>query len=321
MIRNIYVYEGTSHDPYINLATERCLLDANRADSIIMYLWQNDNTIVFGCSQNPWAECKCREFEADGGKVARRKSGGGTVYHDLGNLNFTFITPKDDYDVTRQMKVIEKACKLAGINAEVSGRNDILADGKKFSGNAFYNTKCKSLHHGTILIDTNKDKMKKYLTPSAQKLESKGVKSVKSRVINLKEINPKLTIDDMKRYMKLAFEEVYGLKAGCFAKPDNSVVQKLAEEYSSWKFKYGIPFPFSVSFDGHFEWGHIQIQLYIKDGVIDTVQSYHDSLDFTLSQKIFESLCRCRFEVKEMKKRLLEQMPEEIANDIISMIS
>lgn len=321
MIRKIYVYEGTSHDPYINLATERCLLDSNRADSIIMYLWQNDNTIVFGCSQNPWAECKCREFEADGGKVARRKSGGGAVYHDLGNLNFSFITPKDDYDLELQLKVIETACRYAGIDTVVSGRNDILADGRKFSGNAFYNTKWKSLHHGTILVDTDTDKMKKYLTPSAEKLESKGVKSVKSRVVNLKELNPELTVDKMKEYMIAAFEEVYGMTAGYFPRPDTETVEDLAEEYSSWKFRYGIPFPFSVCFYGHFEWGHIQMQLYIKEGIIDTVQTYNDSLDFKLSRKIFEALYQCRFEVREMKKRLLEHMDEDIANDIISMIS
>lgn len=321
MIHRIFIYEGTSFDPYVNLATEKCLLDANRADSIILYLWQNDNTVVIGKGQNPWAECRCQELEENGGKLARRISGGGAVYHDLGNLNFTFIMSHEDYDIERQHAVIARACEMAGIKCEVSGRNDLLVDGRKFSGSAFYHTKWKSFHHGTILVDTNKDKMKEYLTPPAAKLESKGVKSVKSRVVNLKEINPELTISNMKKYMIAAFEEVYGMKAGYFPRPEANAIKALATEYSSWKYRYGIPYPFSVSFNGHFEWGNIQTQFYVRDGIIDTVQSYHDSLDYELSHKIFRALYRSKFEVKEMKKRLLEQLPENIANDIISMIS
>jgi hypothetical protein len=125
----------------------------------------------------------------------------------------------------------------------------------------------------------------------------------------------------MKKYMIAAFEEVYGMKAGYFPRPETNAIKALATEYSSWKHRYGIPYPFSVSFDGHFEWGNIQTQFYVRDGIIDTVQSYHDSLDYELSHKIFRALYRSKFEVKEMKKRLLEQLPENIANDIISMIS
>ena len=143
MIRKIYFYISDCIDPYTNLATEKTLLDCVGDNEIILYLWQNQNTVVIGKNQNALTECRCALLEEDGGHLARRLSGGGSVFHDLGNLNFTFLCAKENYDLSRQMQVIKEACALGGISAEISGRNDILADGKKFSGNAFYNNPCK----------------------------------------------------------------------------------------------------------------------------------------------------------------------------------
>ncbi len=321
MIEKIGIYISASLDPYENLSVEKYLLDTVSENTVVLYLWQNQNTVVIGRNQNPWAECKCEELRADGGHLARRLSGGGAVFHDIGNLNFTFLCATENYDLTKQMKVIETACSLAGIKTELSGRNDILADGRKFSGNAFYNSKDKSYHHGTILINADREKMSKYLTPPKAKLEAKGVKSVRSRVVNLCELSPELTVSDMKKYMVSAFEAVYGIKSKPVSDIDKKAVAETAEFYGSWEYLYGTPLPFTISFEGHFEWGHVQMQLYIKEGIIHTVQSYHDSLDFELSHKIFVALHHSKFEVNEMKKRLLGELSEDVANDIISIIS
>ena len=141
MINKLYIYESTGVDPYENIATEKYLLENVQAGSCILYLWQNKNTVVIGRNQNAWAECRTSLLEQEGGKLARRLSGGGAVYHDLGNLNFTFLTCEDEHNIDRQLSVIQEACKRLGIETEKSGRNDLLASGHKFSGNAFYHAK------------------------------------------------------------------------------------------------------------------------------------------------------------------------------------
>ena len=141
MITKIFIYNAQGSDPHENLAVEKVLMDAMQPGEAMLYLWQNLNTVVIGKNQNAWLECRTSLLEEEGGKLARRLSGGGAVFHDLGNLNFTFLMCAEDYDLDKQVAVIQKACAFAGIHAEKSGRNDLLADGRKFSGNAFYQDK------------------------------------------------------------------------------------------------------------------------------------------------------------------------------------
>ena len=173
MIKKLQFYVSHTVNPYINLATEKYLFDTVDNDSLILYLWQNQNTVVIGKNQNAFSECRTELLTSEGGRLARRLSGGGAVFHDLGNLNFTFISSTDNLDVAKNMEVIRRACLLAGIDAECSGRNDVLADGRKFSGNAFYNSRGRSYHHGTLLINADTEKLGRYLTPPKAKLRAK----------------------------------------------------------------------------------------------------------------------------------------------------
>ena len=169
----LYFAEGQTFDPYFNLAMEKWLcdhLDGRR----ILYLWQNEHTVVIGKNQNPLKECRLAALKQDGGLLARRCSGGGAVYHDLGNLNFTFLVREADYSVPRQLEVILHALNALGIPAERSGRNDILADGRKCSGNAFYRSEGRCYHHGTLLVDVDRAAMSRYLTVDPAKLAAKG---------------------------------------------------------------------------------------------------------------------------------------------------
>ena len=252
MIETIRLYESSSHDPYYNLAVEQHLLETVAANTCILYLWQNQNTVVIGRNQNPWKECRTALLEQEGGHLARRLSGGGAVFHDLGNLNFTFLLSQSDYDIHKQMEVIRLAVQSLGIPAEVSGRNDILSEGRKFSGNAFYKNGQKAYHHGTLLLEADMERLGRYLTPSKAKLQAKGVESVRSRVVNLKEIRPDLTLEALKEALRAAFSAVYSLPVEQLEEQrlDQTRIDKLTERYRSWQWNYGQKLPFT------WEWEH-----------------------------------------------------------------
>ena len=191
--------ENTS--PYYNLALERSLFDFVDEDTMILYLWQNSHTIVIGKNQNAYAECKVDEFIKDGGTLARRPSGGGAVYHDLGNLNFSIICKESIAKEHTYQRIVKDALSYFGIVSEFNGRNDLTVDDKKFSGNAFYVKDDVLCQHGTILINSDFKELSKYLTPDISKLERNHVKSVESRVVNLSEISDKITVESMKEAM------------------------------------------------------------------------------------------------------------------------
>ncbi len=323
MIDKLRVCYGTTFDPYFNLALEKRLLDQAAPGECILYLWQNENTVVIGKNQNAWVECRTGLLEEEGGRLARRLSGGGAVFHDLGNLNFTFLINEEDYDVDRQLSVIEKACRFAGITAEKSGRNDVLAEGRKFSGNAFYHSEGKAYHHGTLLISANMEKLQRYLSPSKAKLEAKGVSSVRSRVVNLQELSPTLTCEKMQEYMAKAFEEVYGLESTEFVLTDSDLaaVDALAAVYGSWGYLYGASLPFTFQCEGRFSWGGMQIQLEAKAGVINGAKVYSDAMDWALPGVIEKALIGCRFRKADMIKAIKDWISDpEIAENLCSLL-
>ncbi len=240
MITKLEICDHHGTDPYHNLALEQYMTEHVAPGECILYLWQNARTVVIGRNQNAWKECDTEALRADGGKLARRLSGGGAVFHDMGNLNFTFIMPTEDFDVERQLSVIIRACERFGIKAQMTGRNDLTvcgcstcagmedkslrglternvgSEGAKFSGNAFYHHHGKSYHHGTILVDADMALMSRYLRPHPEKLRAKGVDSVRSRVVNLCDICPGLTVEAMRGAMKAAFLDVYsGARVMC----------------------------------------------------------------------------------------------------------
>jgi lipoate-protein ligase A len=192
-----YIVSGGT-DPYANLAFEELLMDIVATDTYLLHLWQNDNTIVIGRNQNAYDELKVDEFKQAGGKPARRLSGGGAVYHDLGNLNFTLMACNDIFDNRKHYDIILQAVRKLGVNAEFNGRNDLTVNGSKFSGNAFYDNGKSSFQHGTILVNSDINRMQQYLTPDESKLQRNSVNSVSSRVVNLSELLPEITVEKVR---------------------------------------------------------------------------------------------------------------------------
>lgn len=323
MIQKIFVYNGRSVDPHVNLAIEKNLLDRVQPGECILYLWQNQNTVVIGRNQNAWAECRTTLLESEGGKLARRLSGGGAVFHDLGNLNFTFLVRDEDYDVDRQLSVIQQACALAGIETEKSGRNDVLAQGRKFSGNAFYHHAGHAYHHGTLMVDVDKDKLGRYLSPPKAKLESKGVASVRSRVVNLKELCPSLTCDSMRKLMVEAFEKVYGLRASAMHLTLDAMaeIEQTEALYRSWEYLYGNALAFTFQCEEKFDWGHITVQLEANSGTVTAAKVYSDAMDWLLPEAVEEALTGCVFRLGDMQRALREKIADpRIAQDLCELL-
>ena len=292
MIEKIYYIESEGFDPYENLALEEYLLENCGESECILYLWQNSRTVVIGRNQNPWKECRVDILEEDGGHVARRLSGGGAVYHDTGNLNFTFLVRRDNYDLDKQLQVIKNAVNSQGLEAVRSGRNDILIDGKKFSGNAFYKHGDRYYHHGTVMIDVDTEVLTRYLTVSDAKLRSKGVDSVRSRVVNLKELNPAITIDSMKQALISAFGEVYGSDPIRLYPEDvdSNNVKKRMEMFSSWDWLFGRRIVFQNELTGKTEAGEVTLRLQVRSGIITDLVVYSDAMDPRAAERIRDRL-------------------------------
>jgi lipoate-protein ligase A len=320
------IIHSDSFNPWYNLALEEYLLNNTRKNEVILYLWQNDKTVVIGRNQNAWKECDCKTLEENGGKLARRLSGGGAVYHDLGNLNFTFIMDKNLYDIHTQLEVILKAVRNSSIEAEFLGRNDLVASGRKFSGNAFYYSTKASYHHGTILIDTDFKHMLQYLQPSKEKIESKGIESIKSRVVNLKELNSSVSIEQMKEELEKQFKELYEVKPEKEIISPNQISQvgELKEKYSSWEWLYGQAPDFDITYDTRFDWGDIELGLSLSKGVITNAKIYSDAMNADLIEDIATTLKGSQFKIESIveaiKKVEHDKKDENLIEDLIDWL-
>ena len=291
---DLKILHSESNDPWYNLALEEYLFNNISSNEVILYLWQNDHTVVIGRNQNAWKECRCRQLEEDGGQLARRLSGGGAVYHDLGNLNFTFLMDKKIYDLEKQLEVILQAVRELGIEAEFSGRNDLVVEGKKFSGNAFYFTADKAYHHGTLLVDTDYNQLVNYLQVSEDKIKAKGVESVRSRVVNLKNINKEITIKKLKKTLQKCFVDIYPGNLCSTPQKYNpeemSDIKELYNKYSSWEWRFGQTPEFDIKFDNRFSWGGIELGFSLKDGHIEDVSIFSDAMDVAIIRELKSSL-------------------------------
>lgn len=231
-------------DPSYNLAMEQYVFDCLPRDRMYFMLWQNDNAIIVGKYQNTIAEINEEAVRERGIRVVRRLSGGGAVYHDMGNLNFTFITDVGEsnaLDLKLFCEPVVRTLATLGVKAEVNGRNDITIDGKKFSGNSQYIRQGRVMHHGTIMFDSDLSVVSEALRVDPTKIQTKGIRSVRSRVTNVAEHLPeKVTLPEFRRILLENILKENPGEAYPLTQDDLAAVEKLrAERYATWDWNYG----------------------------------------------------------------------------------
>ena len=299
-------------NPYENLALEEYLLHyCERYQKPILYLWKNDKTVVIGKNQNYYTECNLDYIREKAIVIARRMTGGGAVYHDLGNVNYTIITPKDMYDPVRNTRIILNALNGLGIRACANGRNDICIDDRKISGNAYYSNDEVGLQHGTVLYQLDCKTMENALNVSSEKLTKRGIQSVRSRVSDIKSVNSDITIDKIKEAIVCAFKkeyELYNLKKNIVI--DDLEYQKLVMKYSSKEWIEGNNKVYSYMKKKTFSWGEIGFSLELDGGDIIDINVESDCLDLYFVDMIKDELktiiSEQGYKINEFEQRALK---------------
>lgn len=208
-VKRLIFLKSPGDNVFVNQALEAALTEYVGEDEAALYLWSNSDAVVIGRNQDAYAECRVDALESAGGMLARRLSGGGAVWHDGGNLNFSFISCEKDEDKDANFGIVLSALASLGIHAELGGRNDLMLNGAKFGGSAYYRRDGKALHHGTVMVNTTPDAVARYLTPPSEKFEGKAVKSVASRVAPLESALPGITVQNVADALRDSFEAAH----------------------------------------------------------------------------------------------------------------
>ena len=278
-----------SYDPWFNLAVEECIFRQMPATQRVLFLWRNADTVVIGRAQNPWKECNTRRMEEDNVRLARRSSGGGAVFHDLGNTCFTFMAGKPEYDKTISTSIVLNALNALGV------------------------------HHGTLLLNADLSRLANYLNPDKKKLAAKGITSVRSRVTNLTELLPGITHEQVCEAITKAFFAHYGERVEAeIISPDKTPdLPNFAETFarqSSWEWNFGQAPAFSHLLDERFSWGGVELHFDVEKGHITRAQVFTDSLNPAPLEALAGRLQGCLYRADMLQQEceaLLVDFPDQ----------
>ncbi len=304
--------------PNLNLALEEYILNEYTQGDVVM-LWRNESSVIIGKNQNTYAEIDVDFVEKNAIPVVRRITGGGAVFHDLGNVNFTFISDYKEGDFGAYKTFAKPVCdylKTLGLTAEVSGRNDIEADGFKISGNAQTVVKNRILQHGTLLYSADLKSLALALKPKAQKLSGKGITSVRSRVENIKNLaNSSLSTEEFLSELYEFFLSLPDAEKKELSENDIKAAEKLCcEKYEKFEWNFGFSPEFSLVKEKRFTSGNIEIHLQIKDGIIADIKIFGDFFGILPVSELENALIGAEF----IGSAVLERIKDIPISDYIS---
>ncbi|MFW6386577.1 MAG: lipoate--protein ligase [Bacillota bacterium] len=293
------IIELVCTNPWYNLAFNEYLLRETGEEEISLLLWQNKKSVVVGRNQNLRRVCRLQQVEAEGGKLARRLSGGGAVYQDQGCLNFAFLGDKQRFKLEHQLRVVLRAVQSLGLKAGFSGNRDLEAGGENFLFNTFYHREQVSLHHGTIMVDSELANRERYL-------KSTEDEAVKERYVNLSQLEPDLVIEDLKDKLRESFVEIYG-EPGTAKRLDPRKQEKLKplyDRYSSREWYLRVLPEFDVSYQTRFDWGRVELGLILDGDRIEMAVIYSDAVEADLIEKMAAVIEGAPFSLEAVIKRL-----------------
>lgn len=316
------IYRSPSKDPAWNLAMEEYFFQRMDRSQSYFLLWQNHNTVVIGKNQNTLAEIDSDYISSQGIRVVRRLSGGGAVYHDDGNLNFTFITDAPEggqIDLHRFCLPIAEALRSFGVDAVIGGRNDITVDGKKFSGNAQYVQEGRVMHHGTLMFDSDLTVLQNALRVNREKIASKGIQSVASRVTNLRPYLPDDVTMEQFAQRLLQYLSCLDVIGFCtLTDADLAEIRKIKEaRYDTWEWNYGRSPEFTWSNSRRIEGcGWISLRLRVEEGLIRDLRLTGDFFGNRDVSGLTEALEGCAFRSEAVLERLSRIPVEEYVHNL-----
>lgn len=304
MIRRTACLIARGSDPFRNQAIEKHLMDTLPEDTAILYLWQNTPTVMLGRAQNPWYECTVDDFTLKGGSIARRLSGGGTMYQDKGCLNFTFILPKTRFDIPRQLSAIGMAVGAFGVQAQASGRNDLSTEGRKFCANAFFKCGSAAMHHGTILVSSQLGQMVNALTVEEGKLPV-GMKKPFPQVVNLSDVGRGVTIGSLQESIYWAFSRCFGSTPAMLDERmmDTRSIDRMTAQFASREWVYPSTIPYTFTVTERFPWGGVTVQMRAEGGVVRDARVYTDAMEAALFTHIEQALIGSPYLISAITKR------------------
>ena len=309
----VHYLETGSTDPAYNLAFEEYVL-THRCEGDSLILWQNDNTLVVGQNQNAAAEINRAFVDEHNIHVVRRTTGGGAVYHDLGNLNYSFITDDEEGPLHLERftrPVVDALCTL-GLQASASGRNDILVEDRKVSGTAQRIYKKRILHHGTLLFDSNPEMVAGALNVDPAKYQSKGQKSVRSRIGNIRSfLKQDMTLPEFWSYLVQTLGRS-DVRRDALTEEELTQVRRLKEEkYDTWEWTYGKSPRYNVTCKQRWSGGNLEIYMEVAQGLTQALTIYGDFMATRPMQDVIDALTGCQFRPEAFSERLKQfSLPE-----------
>ena len=309
MIRRTACLIARDSDPYRNQALEKHLMDTLPGDTAILFMWQNRTTVMLGRAQHARYECPVDDFTQKGGCIARRLSGGGAMYQDMGSLNFSFILPKTSFDIPRQLSTIGVAVGAFGVQAQASGRNDLSVDGRKFCANAFFKSGSAAMHHGTVLVSSQLGQMVAALTVEEGKLPA-GMKKPFPQVANLADAGRNVSIGALQESLYWAFGRCYGSQPGMLDERmmDSRSIEQAAAQFAAdeWLYPSAIPYTFTVS--ERFPWGGVTVQMRAEGGIVRDARVYTDAMEAALFAHIEQALIGSPCLISAIAKRFGQRL-------------